>query len=148
MNKAFHRVIESLLALLVVASSLACIILPIVGASRFFDAFRQPYSAKVHAELLTAQLLGPSYTFLLSASLLTLLMLRKRLRPWLWLAVLLGPIHTVRSLGGLGHDFSHAVFQECSGIYGTWIRALCLVGGASLVILAAINRFTKQRNLP
>ena len=135
-----HRPIKISLGLLVVASSLACIVLPAIGANGFFAEFKQPYSVRTHFEILGGQLVGPGYTFLLSSVLVGLVILRKRLSWWLWLAALVGPIYTASAVGGLSHDFSHTVFQECSGIYGTWISGLCILGGASLVVLAYLTR--------
>jgi hypothetical protein len=139
-----ERSIKISLGLLVVASSIACIVLPVIGANGFFARFKQPYSTRTHFEILGGQLVGPVYTLLLSSVLIGLIMLRKRLSWWLWLAALVGPIHTARAVGGFRHDFSHTVFQECSGIYGTWIDGLCIVGGASLVVLAYLTRTTEE----
>ncbi len=145
MHSEPHRAIKITLGLLVVASSLACIVLPTIGSSNFFAEFKQPYSARMHFEILGEQLVGPGYTFLLSSALVALVILRKRLGWWMWFAALVGPIYTACAVGGLSHDFSHAVFHECSGIYGTWISGLCILGGASLVALALLTRCCRRR---
>lgn len=144
-----HRPTKITLGLLVVASSLACIVLPTIGASNYFAEFKQPYSARMHFEILGEQLAGPVFTFLLSSALVALVILRKRLGWWMWLAALIGPIYTARAVGGLSHDFSHTVFRECSGIYGTWISGLCILGGASMAALALLTRcFRRRIHLP
>ncbi len=148
MHSQPHRFLKICLGLLVVASATASIVLPTIGAQNFFVEFQQPYSASVHSQLLGEQVVGPVYTLLLSSIFIMLLFLRKRLIWWLWLTVLLGPIYTVRAVGGRGHDFSHTVFQECSGIYGTWILGLSLLGSVSLILLAILTRFWGDSNHP
>jgi hypothetical protein len=104
------------LGFLVIASSLACIVLPSIGAYSFFAAFQVPYSRELHIRLLAVQIVGPGYTFLLSSWLTMMVFLDKRVSWWVWLTALVGPLYTALSVGGLSHDFSHSVFNECSVI--------------------------------
>jgi len=137
--------IKTGLGLLVIASSLGCIVLPSIGARGFFAAFNQPYSAEVHFRLLAGQIVGPTYTLLLSSWFTIMVFLDKRVAWWIWLTVLVGPIYTALAVGGLSHDFSHSVFNECSGIYGTWIAGLCLIGVTLLVSLALLTHYFGRR---
>jgi len=130
------------LGIIAIASSLACIALPYIGACSFFAAFSRPYSAELNLQLLAGQIVGPSYTFLLSGWFTIMVFLHKRVAWWVWLTVLVGPIYTSLAVGGLSHDFSHSVFKECSGIYGTWITGLCIVCAASLVSLSVLTFYS------
>ena len=95
---------------------------------------------EAYCRILAGQLVGPLFTILLSSTLLILASLHERLVWWLWLVVLAGPAHTAFAVGGLRHDFRHTVFGECSGIYGTWIDVLCVLGAASIFLLAIVTR--------
>jgi hypothetical protein len=130
------------LGILVIASSLASIVLPCIGAHGFFAAFNQPYSAETHLRLLAVQIVGPGYTLVLSTWFIIIVFLDKRVSWWIWLIALVGPIYTALAVGGLSHDFSHSVFKECSGIYGTWITGLSILGVVSLVSLAVLTRYS------
>jgi hypothetical protein len=142
MTSQRHFAVKIGLGLLVIASSLACIVLPSIGAHGFFAAFNQPYSGEAHIRLLAGQIVGPSYTLVLSSWFTIMVFLDKRVSWWVWLTALVGPIYTSLAVGGLSHDFSHSVFKECSGIYGTWIDGLCILGIVSLVILAVLTRYS------
>ena len=136
-----HLILKISLGLLVTASSLACIVLPSLGAHGFFAAFEQPYSAELHLRLLAGQIVGASYTLLLASWFTIMLFLDKRVSWRVWLVALIGGIYEALAVGGLSHDFSHSVFEGCSGIYGTWITAPCILGVASLVLLAFLTRY-------
>ena len=144
MNSKVISVLRIILLLLVIASSIACVIFPVIGARNYFTAFRTPYSASLHYSILGEQLVGPVYTLLLSLALMFLLLCRKRIAWWLWLIGVMGPIYTIHTGGALSHEFSHAVFNECSGIYGSWIGWLSIVGGSSLIILAIVTKIADR----
>ena len=128
------------LGLLVVASSLACLLLPILGVHGYFAEFNLPYSADEHFRLLAGQVVGPGFTLLVTGSLFVLVILRRRVAWWMWLTVLIGPIYTAHAVGGLSHDFSHTVFNRCGSIYGNCIVVFCILSGASLILLAILTR--------
>lgn len=132
--------------LVIAASAITCIALPVMGANSFFSTFKVTHSANVHSRLLAEQLAGPVFTLSISFSLLLAVMLRKRIAWWLWLVPLIGPVYTTKAVGGLSHDFSHAVFQECSEIYGSWISGACILAGVALVVIALLA-FIDQRRL-
>lgn len=142
MTSQRHFTLRIGLCLVVIASSLSCIVLPSVGAHGVFAAFNRPYSGEAYLRLLAGQIVGPGYTLLLSSWFTINVFLDKRISWWVWLTALVGPIYTELAVGGLSHDFSHSVFKECSGIYGTWIAGLCILGIVSLVLLAVLTRYT------
>ena len=139
MINKLNRSLKISLGLLVIASSLACMILPAIGVKHYFTAFQMPYSSSVYFDLLVWQLIGPTFTLLLSSLFVTRVIIHKHLAWWLWLTVLVGPIYTAYAVGGLSHDFSHAVFKQCSGVYGDWINGFCILGGASLILLSILS---------
>lgn len=145
MHTNFYRLAKICLWLLTAISAVGCIILPIIGADGIFREFGWPYSAEVHFQLLGEQIIGPAYTLLLSSALITVVLLRKHLVWWFWLTVLVGPLYTAQAVGGLSHDFSHTVFKECSGIYGSWITVLSTLAIVSLILLAGLSRFCERR---
>ena len=144
-SKAIRLLVFSLW-LLVAASAIGCLALPLIGASSFFSEFKVPYSKSVHFQLLADQLVGPVFTLLYSSSLMVLLS-RKRIKWWLWVIALIGPAYTARAASAVSHDFSHTVFDECSEIYGIWLGWICTLSGVLLAVIALLACFD-QRRLP
>jgi hypothetical protein len=113
--------------------------MPTLGVLDFFREFRIPYSRVVHARILAEQLVGPIYTLLVVLPCAAMSLVgRKHIPGGSWLLGLAGPVYTVFAAGGISHDFSHTLFQECSGIYGEWIRGICLAGGLAMAVLAGM----------
>jgi hypothetical protein len=132
------------LCILSILASLALIVLPVIGAKNYFVEFHAAYSRQAHAMMLVDQATGPVAAFLAYSCTLAMLCLSKRLS---WLLLLIGvaaPIYTYQRVGGYAHDFSHAVFNECSGIYGIWIFSLCLPM-ALFSVAMAIAEFGKRQ---
>lgn len=65
--------------LLVAASVITCITLPVMGASSFFSAFKVTYSASLHSRLLAEQLAGPVFTLSISLPILFAVLRRKHI---------------------------------------------------------------------
>ena len=66
------------------------------------------------------QFIGPIFLILLSVSLLLMIFHRKQIPVIFPLLSILGACYTVVSCGSVDHDFSHELFDECSG-YGELI---------------------------
>jgi hypothetical protein len=117
--------------------------MPALAVRDVFNEFGVPYSMLEHARILAEQWVGPVYTLLVVLPCGTLSLVgKKRIPWWSWLLGMVGPIYTVFAASGISHDFSHTLFQECSGIYGGWIQGLCIAGGLALAALAGMA-FTK-----
>ncbi|MES2920675.1 MAG: hypothetical protein V4819_03975 [Verrucomicrobiota bacterium] len=115
--------------------TLACIVLPLIGAQGFFESFRVPYSLKAHGELLLPQLVAP-VLLLMSEGLLGYCTLhRKRIPVWVVVCGLIGAIGMSWNVGHASHDFSHVIFEECSGIYGDVIFWFAVSLGSLLVAI-------------
>jgi hypothetical protein len=144
------RLVTLVLWLSVAVATVTCIVLPVIGARNFFPEFKQPYSAEGHIRLLAPQLIGPVFTLLASFPLLLGVKLRKHLPWWLWLIPLIGAPYTIHAVNqtGISHDFSHAVFDQCSGIYGNWITSASTVSAAALLTIAFLARRDQRRPLP
>jgi hypothetical protein len=144
------RLVTLVLWLPVAVATVTCIILPVIGARGYFPKFKQPYSAEYHVRLLAPQLIGPVFTLLTSLALLLAVIFRKRLPWWLWLIPLIGAPYTIHAVNqtGISHDFSHAVFDQCSGIYGNWITCISIFAGAALLAIALLARRDQRRPLP
>lgn len=140
------RVLIFSLWLLVAASAIGCMVLPVMGANSFFSEFKVPYSKSMHFQILADQLVGPAFTLLFSSALMVLLG-RKRLKWWLWFVALVGPLYTVRAASIVAHDFSHTVFDECGGVYGIWLGWICALSGGLLAAIALLACFDQRRLL-
>lgn len=134
------------LCFIAAASAVACIVMPVLGVQRVFEEFRVPYSARVHAEILIKQTVGPVYTLLvvLPCAVLSLVS-KKRIPWWLWLLGVLGPVYTVSRAQMVAHEFSHTLFRECSDVYGAWISGICVIGGSALIALTGIALRERRR---
>lgn len=119
--------LQATLCLAVIALSAATVVLTVIGSIRYFDSFGIPYDARGHATLLVRLLAGSAVTLPVAVVLLILTLRGMRFPRWF---VLIGALSAVFSSSlptGIGHDFSHAVFEECSDKYGTvifWLGAL------------------------
>ena len=135
-----QRWLRFCLYLVAAASAITCIVMPALGVKNFFHEFRVPYSVAVHARILAEQCVGPVYTLMVVLPCAALSLIGKKRIPW-WSLLLgvAGPIYTVFTSRTISHDLSHALFQECSGIYGEWIQGICVAGGLALAGLVGLE---------
>ncbi len=132
-----RNTITASLLLLVVIANIASVVW---GVSRYGEAFRLPLPTWDAFRILAEQLAGPVYTLAFAILFLWVGLASRRIAWWMGLAGLLGPIYTPTAVGGLSHDFSHVVFQSCSGIYGTWILWLNIAAGGLVIFHCLLNR--------
>jgi hypothetical protein len=123
--------------------AIATVVLPVVGAAGYFDSFKIAYSNKVHAEILVRLLAGPALALSVGSAFLLLTLQGKRIPIWLAGIGVLGALFSFKLPIGVGHDFSHVVFNECSGKYGLVVFWLGLVLG---ILLAAIYEVARRRS--
>ncbi len=139
------RTIQVLLTIVGGAGSFGCILLPLLGLLGFSREFDTALSFGDSLRVAGPQLVGP--VLMLSISLWTLLATaRKRLIPyWTILIGLLAVFYTPQQVGGLSHDFSHAVFNQCSGIYGSFVLWLCVTTGLAFVGVWCLDSHRRRR---
>jgi len=133
-----------------ICATLACVVLPVMGARGFFAEFRQPYSARSCAILLSSQLYGPVFLILFETVLVYLTRARKRIPLWMGVIAFIGTEYTTRAVGGCSHDFSHVIFEECSDIYGYVIFWLCVSTFLALMTVCVLDhrRQRAARSIP
>lgn len=115
--------------------TLACVILPVIGAQGFFEHFRQPYSWTAHVELLFPQLVAPVLLLLLEGLFGYCAFYGKRIPLWVLIFGLVGAGGMGRDVGYASHDFSHVIFAECSDVYGNVILWLAGLTALFLVVI-------------
>jgi len=140
--KKWRRAVAASLLLLAMMLNIAFVILGIRG---YGEAFRVSLPAWDLFMILGEQLAGPLYTLAFAILFLWLGLAGKRFPWWMGLAGLLGPVYTPTAVGGLSHDFSHVVFESCSGVYGTWILWLNVAAGG-LVIFHCLLSWQAQKS--
>ena len=119
--------LQTALCLAAIALGAVIAVLTVVGSIRYFDSFSIPYSAEAHARLLMRLLAGPAVALPVSVVLLILTLRRMRIPRWFVPIGALAAVFSFNLPEGIGHDFSHAVFEDCSDKYGAvvfWIGAL------------------------
>jgi hypothetical protein len=134
--------LQSTLCLAVIALSAVTVVLTVLGSIRYFDSFGIPYDAKGHATLLVRLLAGSAVTLPVAVVMLILCLREMQIPRWF---VVIGALSAVFSFNlpqGIGHDFSHAVFEECSNKYGEVIFWLCATQALLLPIAYLINHIT------
>ena len=115
--------------------------LPIVGSAEYFETFSLKYSPRGHMVLLTRRLAGPAVAALAVVALFWMSWIPKKI-PWFIPGIgISGAIYGLMLESGRSHDFSHAVFKECSGIYGLVMKAL----GTSIAIMITAIFFLGHR---
>jgi hypothetical protein len=129
------RLAQHLLLILITFLSLSCLVASQVGAIGFFKQFSQPFTAEDYLTMVLEQSLGPVIILVMAGLMAHKLYRRSKLPRWV-LLVGLGAIYfSIYMVGHVSHDFSHVIFEECSGKYGTVITwADGLLGLALLLI--------------
>ena len=120
----------------------AIVALSISGSIRYFDSFKIPYDPRGHATLLVRLLAGSAVSIPVSVVMLVLLLREMQIPRWF---VLIGALSAVFSFNlpvGIGHDFSHAVFEECSNKYGKVVSLLGTIQALLLPVVFLLNRRT------
>lgn len=139
------RLLKILLLAIILPLCVVCVQLPIIGANGYFADFRIPYSKSEHLQLLVNHLVGPIFIALVTVTLMVLELAKKRLAWWIPSFGIIGALYTARIAGLHSHDFSHVVFEECSGIYGTflgWISAGIIL---AFIGICLVDRSTQRR---
>jgi hypothetical protein len=105
--------------------TLVALMLPITGIKLFTESFPGIYSTKLYFEILGLQLLAPAFLFLLELMIGYCVMFHKRVPPWVVIIGLAGAGGMLSNSGEVSHNFSHALFGNCTGYSDliSWLAA-------------------------
>ncbi|MCP5543170.1 MAG: hypothetical protein H7A49_04610 [Akkermansiaceae bacterium] len=120
-------------------SALACIGLPIAGATGYGEEFDVHVDWGTLIRLLVPQLIGPLFLSMLGVAILIVLALRQRVPRFIVLFTLVGALFTSMKSGDVSHEFDHVLFDECAGPYGSVIWCLCMVVSTTYTIVCVVG---------
>ena len=126
--------------------AMICFVVPLLAIM----SFRIDGTAKPLVLILSIfdQLIGPIFLILLSGSLLLMIFHRKQIPVFFPLLSALGAYYTVENCGSVAHEFSHELFDECSG-YGELIFYPMIATAIAHGLLYLRDRYAwKSQNAP
>ena len=126
--------------------ALICFVVPLLAIMSFcIDGTAKPL---VLILSIFDQLIGPIFLILLSGSLLLMIFHRKQIPVFFPLLSALGAYYTVENCGSVDHEFSHELFDECSG-YGELIFYPMIATAIAHGLLYLRDRYAwKSQNAP
>lgn len=125
------RTVRILFCVVTVLITVTAFILPIVGMKLMLQGFSKSLPTSIVAKVLVMPLSSSALLLLLTGLIAYCVLFKKRIPFWVvgigWVAA----YGMFRGLSGIAHDFSHLMFDSCSG-YGlliSWIAAsaACLI---------------------
>lgn len=126
--------LKIVLASIAVLLSLATLALPVFALMGGLKDVRVLWATPEMRELVFRLFAGPLVTLALSVIMLVMIASRRCVPGWMVLIGLLGTAFTARLPPGIGHDFSHIIFNSCSG-YGQMVFRLCMGLGTCILFL-------------
>lgn len=128
--------------------ALICFVVPIIAIFPYVNTSDIADRYVLMIKLFSDQFIGPILLILLSVSLLLMIFHRKQIPVIFPLLSILGACYTVVSCGFVAHDFSHELFDECSG-YGELIFYTMIVTAIAHGLLYLRDRYAwKSQNAP
>lgn len=128
--------------------ALICFVVPIIAIFSYVNTSDIADRYVLIIKLSSDQLIGPIFLILLSGSLLLMIFHRKQIPVFFPLLSILGACYTVVSCGSVDHDFSHELFDECSG-YGELIFYPMIATAIAHGLLYLRDRYAwKSQNAP
>jgi hypothetical protein len=132
--------LQATLCLAAIVLSTATEVLTVIGSIRYFDSFGIPYNAKGYARLLGRLPAGSAVTLPVAVVLLNFNTPGMRFPRCFVLIGALSAVYSSSLPTGTGHNFSHALFEECSDKYGTVIFWLGALQGVLLPLACLIDQ--------